>query len=381
MVRIHKTMRQTTVANQFIILFALPLFLLSTLLILNQKSSSAAPAAQIRARTVQGALPGGAYAQIWLGLEPEFADAQLTVLAEWDRLFPADNGLNFFIFDEQQLRRLGEGNNSFSALALAAGSANFALSTPDNVLGAGFRATGWAAYALVVVNESAQAATFTLRVTNGFVTDVANQVTVVDPPQQPTLPPVNTVALVMTPTPPVTATPASTPTLITTGTRPLSATNSPLATPTQSPLSPLRPAARTSLGRNKRELTIKGTLTTSTEQQLLRIKPNNAKGQLLFRLAVDGAETLTDVGASTLNFWVFDEEGFSQYLTGVDPGTLALTTGKPVFRSASNERVAGFRAVDTAPYTVVIYSNQATLPISYTLRIEGGQILENYYLP
>lgn len=378
---INKTMRQTTVVNQFIILFALPLFLLSALLILNQKSSSAAPVAQIRARTVQGSLPGGAYAQIWLGLEPEVADAQITVLAEWDRLFPADNGLNFFIFDEQQLRRLGEGNNSFSALALAAGSANFALSTPDNVLGAGFRATGWAAYAIVMVNESADAATFTLRVTNGFVTDAAGQVTVLDPPQQPTPTPVNTVVVIMTPTPPVTATPFSTPTVITTDTISLSATNSPLATPTPSPLSPLRPEARTSLGRNKREVTIKGTLTTPTEQQLLRLKPNKAKDQLLFRLTVDGAETVTTGRASTLNFWVFDEEGFSQYLSGVAPATLALANGKPVFRSASNERVAGFRAVDTAPYTVVIYSNQATLPISYTLRIEGGQLLENTYLP
>ena len=60
------------------------------------------------------------YAQKFTG------NQRITILAEWDRLFPANNGLNFFIFDEQQLRRLGEGNSSFSALALAAGSANFA---------------------------------------------------------------------------------------------------------------------------------------------------------------------------------------------------------------------------------------------------------------
>ncbi len=381
MTHINRPIRHTRAASQLIVLFVLPLFLLLTLLILNQKSSSAAPAAQVRARAVQGFLPGGAYSQIWLGLEPEFADAQITILAEWDRLFPADNGLNFFIFDEQQLRRLGEGNSSFSALALAAGSANFALSTPDNVLGAGFRATGWAAYAIVVVNESAQPASFTLRVANGFVTDTANQVTVLDPPQQPTPSPVSTVALVMTPTPLATPTPIPSPTGITTGTIAPSATNSPLATPAKSPLPPLQPEARTGLGRNKRELIIKGTLTTPTQQQLLRLKPNQAKGQLLFRLAVDGVETMPSVGATALNFWVFDEDGFSQYLTGVGPASLALTTGKAVFRSSSNERVAGLRAVDTAPYTVVIYSNQATLPISYTLRIEGGQILENYYLP
>jgi hypothetical protein len=335
----------------------------------------------MRARTVQGFLPGGAYAQIWLGLEPEFADAQMTVLAEWDRLFPAANGLNFFIFDEQQLRRLGEENNSFSALALAAGSANFALSTPENVLGAGFRATGWAAYTLVVLNESPQAANFTLRITNGFVIDTANQVTVLDPPLQPAPTPSSPVAPVMTPTPLATPAPTTSPTAVITGAVPLSATITPLVTPTQSPQPPLQPQARTSLGRNKRELTIKGTLTTPTEQQLFRLKPNERNGQLLLRLAVDDEGTAPLPGTTELNFWIFDETGFRQYLIGAEPGTLALTTGKAVFRSASNERVAGLRAVDTAPYTVVIYSKQTTLPIRYTLRIEGAQILENYYLP
>lgn len=381
MTRINKSMRQPTTASQIIVLFALPLFLLSTLFIFNQKSSSAAPMAQVRARSVQGFLPGGAYTQIWLSLEPEFADAQITVLAEWDRLFPADNGLNFFIFDEQQLRRLGEGNNSFSALALAAGSANFALSTPDNVLGAGFRATGWAAYALVVLNESAQAASFTLHVTNGFVIDSANQITVLDPPLQPAPTPISTAAPVITPTPLIITAPVTSPTTVKTNTLPLSTTTTPRATPTKSPLLRIRPEARTSLGRNKEELTIQGTLTTASAQQLIRLQPHKANGQLLLRLAVDEAATATPAAATNLNFWVFDEAGFRQYLTDTDPATLALTSGKAVFRSASNERVAGFRAVDTAPYTVVIYSKNGTLPISYTVRIEGAKILETFYLP
>lgn len=152
-------------------------------------------------------------------------------------------------------------------------------------------------------------------------------------------------------------------------------------TPTKSPLPPLRPEARTSLGRNKGELTIQGTLTTANAQQLIRLQPHKANGQLLLRLAVDEAATATPTDATDLNFWVFDEAGFRQYLTDADPATLALTSGKAVFRSASDERVAGFRAVDTAPHTVVIYSSQATLPISYTLRIEGARVLENYYLP
>lgn len=370
-----------TLIRKALLLVILPLFLLSVLLLLNQKPGVTAPAAEaVRARAVQGMLPGGAYAQIWLGLEPEFADAQITVLAEWDRLFPADHGLNFFIFDEQQLRRLGEENSSFSSLALAAGSANFALATPDNTLGAGFRATGWAAYAIVILNESTQTATFTLRISNGFVTDVTNQVTVLDPPLQPAPTPSNTNVEAMTPTPLLTTVPFSFPAPVTaTATLSVPATNAPVATPTILPTPPIHPAARTSLGHNKGELIIQGTLATPTQQQLIRLKPHKVNGQLLFRLAVAGEPTAA--GATALNFWVFDEAGLSQYLTGVDPVTLALSTGKAVFRSASHERVAGFRATDTAPYTVVIYRKNGTLPMSYTLRIEGAELLENVYLP
>jgi len=367
-----------TLIYKVMLIVILPLVLFSTFLLLHQKRGVAAPRAEsVRARSVQGTLSGGAYTQIWLGLEPEFADAQITVLAEWDRLLPASNGLNFFIFDEQRLRRLGEENSSFSSLALAAGSANFALSTPDNTLGAGFRATGWAAYALVLLNESPQAATFTLRITNGFVIDTANQVTVLDPPQQPAPTPVST-AVVPTPTPLATIPPF-------TGSTTAAVTNAITATapatPSRSAAPTIRPAARTSLGRNKRELTVRGTLTTPNAQQLIRLQPHQANGQLLLRLAVDEEATMTPANATGLNFWVFDEVSFSQYLTGVEPDTVALTSGKAVFRSVSNERVAGFRAVDTAPYTMVIYSQQATLPISYTLRIEGAQVLETFYLP
>ncbi|MCE7982056.1 MAG: hypothetical protein DYG89_12745 [Caldilinea sp. CFX5] len=374
-----------TLIYKAMLIVILPLFLFSTLLLLHQKRGMAAPRAEpVRTRAVQGLLPGDAYAQIWLGLEPEFADAQITVLVEWDRLLPANHGLNFFIFDEQQLRRLGEEDGSFSALALAAGSANFALSTPDNVVGAGFRATGWATYALVLLNESPQAATFTLRVTNGFVTDGAHQVTVLDPPPQSA--PVNTAAVVLTPTPLVT-TAAFTETTMVDTINTLTVTTlptpppTPVMTPIQSPTPAIRPAARTSLGRNKRELTIKGTLATPHAQQLIRLKPHKVNAQLLLRLAPADVATMAPADATGLNFWVFDEVGFRQYLTGAEPDTLALTTGKAVFRSMSNERVAGFRAVDTAPYTVVIYSTQATFPISYTLRIEGAQVVETFYLP
>lgn len=375
-----------------------PCFLVVTLLTLVGITSHAVVGAEpVQARVVHGILRGGQSAQIWLGLTPEFADAQIKVIAEWDRPFPAANGLNFFIFDEQQLRRLDDGRTSFSALALAAGSPRFELTTPDYAIGAGFNATGWASYALVLVNESAADAAFTLRVTNAFVIDTAAQVTALDEAALPsplpiltsTVPPptaflttpgfittttVFTVGSALPPTvpAPITAVATTTVTAI--------ATATPVYTSTASPPVTLAPLARTGLGQNKRLISVSGALATLTTQQILRLQPTKAQGQILLRLAADEQGSASPQTTDTLNFWVFDEAGFSQYLTGATPTTVAMSAGKPVFRSPTNERAAGFRTTTIQPYTVVIYS-ATTLPVTYTFRVEGAQILENFYLP
>lgn len=362
-------------------------------------SQAAVHAQSSQARTVQGVLRGGQAAQIWLGLLPEFADAQITVIAEWDRALPAANGLNFFIFDEQQLRRLDDGRTSFSAIALAAGSPRFELTTPDNAIGAGFNATGWASYALVLVNESATDATFTLRVTNAFLVDTGAQVTPLEglaaPPPPPTLAStVQPTALLTTPgfittttffsleVSPVPTASVLTTTLVTTAPLPLAtATATPLPvvmTTTQTVT--VAPQARSGLGQNKRMTRMNGALAAPSTQQVLRLKPTKAKGQLLLRLVTDAQTPLTPDMVDGINFWVFDETGFSQYLTGAVPSSVALSAGKPIFRSASNERAAGFRAASVEPYTVVIYST-LTQPVSYTFSVEGAQVVENFYIP
>lgn len=402
-----------------------PLLLTVTIVIfLSATPSRAVGHAQaVQARVVHGVLPGGQSAQIWLGLIPEFADAQIKVIAEWDRPFPAANGLNFFIFDEQQLRRLDDGRASFSAIALAAGSPRFELTTPDYAIGAGFNATGWAAYALVLVNESAADATFTLRVTNAFVTDTAMQVTALDEAVLPMpLPTITTTlqpptALLTTPgfittttlftvwppssISPVTGTVTGTVTVsvpITTGLTTTALTTTALtttlvttpvnvvatATPVDAPISPrslpIAPQARTGLGSNKRFMSVSGVLATIGTQQILRLQPTKAQGQILLGLVADEQGGALPTTTDALNFWVFDEAGFSQYLTGTSPTTVAVSIGKPVFRSPTNERAAGFRSTTLQPYTVVIYS-EVTLPVTYTFRVAGAQIIENFYVP
>lgn len=375
-----------------------PGLLIVTLLTLVEVTSHAVMGAQpLQARVVHGILRGGQSAQIWLGLTPEFADAQIKVIAEWDRPFPAANGLNFFIFDEQQLRRLDDGRTSFSALALAAGSPRFELTTPDYAIGAGFNATGWASYALVLVNESVADAAFTLRVTNAFVIDTAAQVTTLDeavlPSPMPTLTPTVSPPTAFLTTPgfittttffpvesPLPPTPPVAITAVVTTTADAIAPATPAYTFPVSPSATLAPVARTGLSQNKRLISVSGVLATLTTQQILRLQPTKAQGQVLLRLVADEQDGATPQVNDALNFWVFDEAGFSQYLTGATPTTVAMSAGKPVFRSPTNERAAGFRSTTMQPYTVVIYS-ATTLPVTYTFRVEGAQILENFYLP
>lgn len=362
-------------------------------------SHAAANPPPVQARTVQGVLRGNQSAQIWLELTPEFADAQIKVIAEWDRDFPAANGLNFFIFDEQQLRRLDNGRAAFSAIALAAGNPRFELTTPDNAIGAGFNATGWASYALVLSNESPVDATFTLRVTNAFLIDTAAQVTPLD--SAPFAPPLSTITSTVAPSallttsdfitaltfltttwapPTVTATAVATPLVTPVATATITATGAPLPVMAAPPPLTVAPQARSGVSQNKRLTRVNGALAEPSTQQVLRLKPTKANGQILLRLVADRQPTATSERSDVLNFWVFDETGFRQYLTGIAPSRVAISAGKPIFRSATNQRVAGFRATSVEPYIVVIYS-VATLPVSYTFSVEGVQVLENFYMP
>lgn len=382
--------------RKFCLALLFPLLLVFSLLTFVGTATSRATvnAQPVRARVVQGVLRGGQLAQIWLGLAPEFADAQIKVIAEWDRLFPAANGLNFFIFDDQQLRRLDDGRTSFSAIALAAGSPHFELDTPDHAIGAGFNATGWASYALVLINESTADAAFTLRVTNAFIIDTAAQVRALDEAAPPTpgpdlpttvspptafltTPGFITTTTFFTPWAPVPPTTTATALVTTT---PVTATVTPPPALTTTQTMTITPLARTGLGQNKRLTRVNGLLTAPTAQQILRLQPAKAKGQILLRLVANEQGPATPETADALNFWVFDEAGFSQYLTGAAPSAVAVSAGKRVFRSAPNERAAGFRTASVEPYTVVIYSD-ATRPVSYTFSVEGAQVAESFYLP
>ncbi len=351
-----------------------------------ESAALAAPVAQqVRAREVTGTIPGGQFAQIWLAVQPENPGDQVTLIAEWDRNNPTGQGLNFFILDDQGVRRVGE--DSLSTIALGAGSANFAQgsSGSDNTTGASFNASGTGTYTVVVSNESSQDANFTLRATNAFILDESGQVTDPSAPAATTEGDGDTEtaaddATTETTTDDATTetapaetaadtTTAVTTTVATTETAPVATTAVVTATATPTPV-----VTTTTVAGTARAAELSGSLPEQNEQHFLALEPEGRDSQVTLRLNIqpeDNAEL-----TRSLNFWVLDEDGFKRYLGGTDPSDVAIAAGNRVFRGVEHERVASFRVVGTGTYTVIVY-NSATIPGTYTLRIEGGLLVDD----
>ena len=137
-------------------------------------AEQSAPAYQtVRASEVSGLIAGGQFAKIWLGITPENPGI-VNVTAVWDRANPEQNGLGFFVLNEANLSAVVAGQN-LRDNNVGAGSTNFFLNGPDNQQGASFRATG-GAYTVIVYNDSASDANFTLSVDNGVLVDDSGQV-------------------------------------------------------------------------------------------------------------------------------------------------------------------------------------------------------------
>lgn len=325
---------------------------------------------QLRAREVRGTLTGGQFAKIWLGLEPEAPGAQVTVIAEWDRNQPADQGLNFYILDDQGVRRIGD--ETLSTIALGAGSADFVQNGPANVLGASFNANGLGPYTLVVINDSNQDASFTLRATNGFITDGSGQVT---DPSAPTTAVTTTTTTTATTAAPATTTAVTTTSATTTTAATPAATTATTTTAVTATATPA-PAATTAVvtGGPVRTTSLSGSLPEQNDQHFLGLEPEGRDTQITLRLTIEPQDS--SELARRLNFWVLDSTGFSQFLGGTDASDVAIAAGNRVFRGLENERVASFRATGTGNYTVIVYNN-ATVPGSYELSIEGGLLIDD----
>lgn len=352
------------------------LLLTASLPLLAQAAVQNAPLAQqLRDRQVRGMLPGGQFAKFWLGLEPEQSGATVSVVAEWDRPNPGANGLGFFILDETRLAQVGEA--ALSAIALAAGDPNFMLNAPDNMQGASFNAIGLAPYTVVVYNDSASDANFTLTATNAFITDESNQVTGASAApvsatgeETATAEEVAPAPAAPAPTTEVTATTAVTPTTETSAT----ATTTTTAAPVTTTPATSAPAATVTGTREVRATTMAGDLPGQDSQHFLGLVPSQRDGNITLSLTFEPQDN--SELARRLNFWVLDEAGFNQYLRGTNPGEVAIAAGNRTFRDDANVRVASFNATGLGPYTVIVYNN-SLVPGSYSITVEGGILIDD----
>ncbi len=356
--------------HKMIATIAVALLFVTALVSFRSITATAAPMMQqVRAKEVTGTIPGGQFAQIWLAVEPETPGAQVTLIAEWDRNNPADQGLNFFILDDHGVRRVG--SDLLSAIALGAGNASFVLNGPDNVLGASFNAIGTAIYTVVISNESSQDASFTLRATNAFIIDGSGQVT--DPNAADTTAGEGTAATTPSTSTEVTTTVASTTTTTVTDTTVAESTPDVAATTVVTATATPAPAAPT-VGGTARTTKLSGSLPVQNATHFLGLEPEGRDAQITLRLTFEPQDN-SELGRR-LNFWVIDSNGFKQFLAGTDPSDVAIAAGNRVFRGVENERVASFRVVGSGTYTVLVYNN-ATVPGTYELSIDGGVLVDD----
>ena len=128
-------------------------------------AAPAAVMAQSTASSATGLLPGGQFSKVWLGLQAETPTAKTVISVEFDRSDALANGLGFFILSEANLSAVSAGN-SLQDNNIGSGSSNFFENGATNILGADFEANGNAVFTLVVYNDSAGDANFSINLTS-----------------------------------------------------------------------------------------------------------------------------------------------------------------------------------------------------------------------
>ncbi len=319
----------------------------------------AAPSAQVQSAEVGGVLTGGQFAKIWLGLSTIDRGSNVTVLAEFDRLNPQNSGLGFYILTEDGLRAVLSGAD-LRTNNLAAGS-RLSPQTPENQLGAVVQGSA-SNYTIVVFNDSATDASFTLRVTNGLISDDSGQVRDLRAAPTP--------AQAETP-----AAPAATPVPV----APVAAaTPAPAATATPAAETPAAatPAATITDGKVTAQV-MQGELPNQNDQHFLALEPSVRNGTVVLTLSFDPQDN--PELARRINFWVLTPDGFARYAdpgNRTPPGQLALAAGSSEPGLAGNERRATFTITGFGPYTVIVY-NTSNVPATYTLRADGGVLTDD----
>jgi uncharacterized surface protein with fasciclin (FAS1) repeats/nucleoid-associated protein YgaU len=334
-----------------------------------QTAPSAVPQQVSGAKEVSGTLTGGQFAKIWLALTPDSNPGTVTLTADWDRPNADSSNVGFYVLNESNLQRV-LGGDSLIDNNVAQGQSSFFLNGADNVQGARFNATG-PAYTVVVFNDSATDASFTLRAEGGTLADDSGQVRV---PGAATPEATGEAAATGTVTetvaaPAAAATEEVTATAATTETAP-AATPAPAATVTTTTTAAAVPAGPV------RAEKMQGSLPEQFSQHFLGLEPTVRDGEVTLVMTYDPQDN-TEL-ARRINFWVLDDAGFKRFQAGDSASTVALAAGSKFFLDpdTSNKRSATFKSTGFGPYTVIVQNN-SRVPATYDLTATGGILLDD----
>ncbi len=349
-------------------------------------AEQSAPASQVRATEVSGTVPGGQFAKLWLGLEIT-NPGNFTVTATWDRLNPEQNGVGFYILDPGNVAAVSMGER-IERNQLAMGDSNFFITADKNVQGASIRAAG-TDYTIVVYNDSATDARFTLSVDNGIIVDNDNQV---DAPAattestSATSEAASTVATTAVATTTVATTTAATTTAATTAVATTTAATTTVAATTATTATAAAPAAAQAPATTTapaagpfRSSSVKGELNEQYEQHYLGLEPEQRDSEITLRLSFDPRDN--QELARRLNFWVLDEQGLVRYQSGENASDIAVANGNRVTTPGDeNVRTTSFFAPGLGTYTVIVYNN-SRIPATYELSATSAVLVDGSQQP
>ncbi len=312
--------------------------------------------APVSAKSLAGTLTGGQFARLWLGLTPDERDAQITLIADWDRDAPTSNGVTFYVLTAANVASVNAGG-TLQANNIAAGGA-FSQGQGNQQI-AGFKATD-GAYTVIMANDSATDANFTISATNAVLTDDSGQAR--DPNAAMVAPEAAPVVEAAPVAAPVTETVATTVTTVTTTTTVEAAPVAEVAV-----VAPGTPVV-------VQQAELKGSLPGDGVQHYLGLTPNERDGNISLTLAYDPQDN--QELARRMNFWVLDAQGLQRYVDGTPASDVAVAAGSRSFTGPANERVATFNATGLGPYTVIVYNN-SLVPATYSLAAVGGLLLDD----
>lgn len=119
---------------------------------------------------------------------------------------------------------------------------------------------------------------------------------------------------------------------------------------------------------------LRGELPYQYNAHYLGLSANVRDGVIVLTLAYDPQNNPNLKGF--VNFYVLDQDGLRRFQAGADPEPLALAGGAALqFDPIGNKMGAAFRTSGHGAYTVIVYNN-SLLPVTYTLTVEGGTLVD-----